>query len=181
VIPASLPLRWLLLHDLLALGLAVGALRLLWSRALPAAVYLAYRASVPHQGFERYDGSEGAGSEDLRYLATTYDCRQHDLLVSGQAPDAPYWGIGIFDGTLRILDGGHRNHRTVRRDEAGRWQVRLTRDPLPGEDDLDCRDAPRGLLILRVLLPRSEVELPEVRSVPRRQFSGGGSDGPEPR
>lgn len=158
----------LVLRDGLALAFCAAAFLLTIHILLPATIRWLYRRSVPVHGFSRNDGSEGAGSEDLRYLPMAYDCRHQDVVVTGRAPEALYWGVGVFDGTLRILEGGHLNHRTARIDAEGRWEVRLSVAPRAGEDCLDCSSCRRGLFIFRVLLPTGEVELPRVRLQPRR-------------
>jgi len=158
-----------LVRDIAAFALFALEVYFIWRVVVPAAIRLAYRHSVSHHQFERFDGSEGAGSNDLQYLATTYDCRRNDLIVSVRAPDALYWGIGVYGGYLRVLEGGHHNNRSVNIDPEGYFHMRLTLAPNQEGDCLDCRESPQGLLIFRILCAREDIKLPQVRVVPQGQ------------
>ncbi len=145
-----------------ALGTVCGATGFAWVAGrllVPALVYRAYRRHVPFGAFGWPDRSEGAGSEDLVYQSAVFDCRRDDLVIRGVVPDAPYWMLGAYDRSARVLDGGHLNHRTIVV-EGGQFEVRVSRRPAAGRPNWLCvADDPRGLLVFRVLLPRRPVAL----------------------
>ncbi len=131
---------------------------------IPAIIQWQYRVQAPSAEFKAVDGSEGAGSSDLRYFILSYDCRKQDLKVSAELPDAPHWQIGLFDGSMRLVDGGYVNHHTaVTRDN--RFEVVVSKTPESREGSISCASSPSGLLIYRVLCPRSAVPLPSVERV----------------
>ncbi len=134
---------------------------------VPAIVRWQYGVQAPSAEFKAVDGSEGAGSSDLRYFILSYDCRHQDLKISAELPNAPHWQIGLFDGSMRLVDGGYVNHRTamIRGD---RFEVVVSKNPERGEGSISCAPAPRGLLIYRVLCPQSTVLPPSVEKLQAR-------------
>ena len=123
-----------------------------------------YRQGLPSYEFGNVDGSEGAGSIDIEYYNLYFDVRKRDVVIRGKAPVARHWQIGAFDGMTRLIDGAFLNHRTVALSEDGSFQIRLTAQPGKESDGdvLDCSSNPRGMVILRIVLPREKVMLPEV-------------------
>ncbi len=142
-----------------ALGLGVAAYLFL----LPAVIWSLYTAELSHHDLAPPDVGHGAGSADLYYEVMTYDCTEGDVVIEGEAPNAPYWMFGIYDLWARALDGGHVNHRTVPLGADGRFRVVVTDTPRGLAGELDCRRSPRGMLMYRVLLPAAPVAPPTVR------------------
>jgi hypothetical protein len=166
------PLGWwhLVLDGLLprfavAAVVAVASYGLIWRYLLPRLVWGQYRKEMKQHVLEAPPVDEGAGSADIAYLTMTYDCREQDLLISGQAPPAPYWQMGIYDEYVRAVQGGHLNHRTVAIGADGRFTVRLSRTGGGRPDTLDCSENPRGVFIYRVVLPTGPVPTPTVQVV----------------
>ncbi len=155
----------MLLVLLLASAFAVVIIAVSVLVVVPAIVRWQYGVQAPSTEFKAVDGSEGAGSSDLRYFILSYDCRQQDLKISGELPNAPHWQIGLFDGNMRLVDGGYVNHRTamIRGD---RFEVVVSKAPGRGDNSISCAASPKGLLIYRVLCPRSDVPLPTVEKIP---------------
>ena len=152
----------------LAVGLVV-AVVVAWLAhrwVLPAFVWRAYRRHLPHHRLAPPDASEGAGAEHVHYLSMTYDCRVNDVIIEGVAPSASYWQWGAADRYARPVDHAHCNHRTVPVSEAGTYRLRLSTRESGEPGHLCVADAPRGLLVYRVLLPTEPVPVPEVRVVP---------------
>lgn len=130
----------------------------------PMAMIQGYRMGMPSDRFAAVDGSEGAGSVDLKYYTLYFDVRDQDVLIAGKAPKARHWQIGAFDGMARLIDGAYINHKTVRLDEDGRFEITVTSEPKPAmrRDVLDCSSTRRGMIIFRVVLPEGEIILPTV-------------------
>jgi hypothetical protein len=130
----------------------------------PIAMTQGYRMGMPSDRFAAVDGSEGAGSVDLRYYTLYFDVRAKDVVLTGQAPKARHWQIGAFDGMARLIDGAYVNHKTVRLDEDGRFAITVTSRPKAAMkgDILDCSSTKRGMIILRVVLPEEDIVLPTV-------------------
>jgi uncharacterized membrane protein len=136
---------------------------------LTAIVRAGYRAEgVPLDRFKLQEGEEASGSEDAVYFAARYDCRKAITRISGTAPDAVYWMIGIYDDRLPRIPGGHLNDATVDIDQDGRF--RLTIQPLPGplSTTLECGRHRTGLILMRVFLPqdRAKVIAPAIQRIP---------------
>ncbi len=135
---------------------------------IPAIIRWQYSVQAPSARFKVVDGSEGAGSSDLRYFILSYDCRREDLKISAELPDAPHWQIGLFDGSMRLVDGGYVNHHTAVT-RGNRFEVVVSKNPEHGEGSINCASSTRGLLIYRVLCPRSTVLRPTVEKVRTHQ------------
>jgi hypothetical protein len=116
---------------------------------------------------------DGAGSHDIHYLVTAFDCRETDLVIEGKAPRALYWQLGIYDPWLRAVSGGHVNHRTVKLDAGGNFRIRVSARPLRGSNALLCGESPQGVLILRTLLASEPVTTPVIRREPSVESDGG--------
>lgn len=131
---------------------------------VPRVMIEGYRRGLPATKFGEIDGSEGAGSIDIEYFNLYYDVRTKDVLITGQPPNARHWQIGAFDGMTRLIDGAFINQRTVKLSDDGTLSVLLTSRPesTDHENVLDCSGNPRGMVILRIVLPNQKVNLPEV-------------------
>ncbi len=130
----------------------------------PFALIQGYRMGMPSTHFSAVDGSEGAGSVDLRYYTLYFDVRTKDIVISGDAPKARHWQFGAFDGMARLIDDAYLNQKTVQLDDAGRFSITVTSHPSPEKKSniLDCSSTPRGMIIFRVVLPEQDVALPTV-------------------
>lgn len=135
-----------------------------YHHVVPRLIVEGYRRELTSQKFRVVDGSEGAGSVDIKYYNLYFDVRNQDVVISGQAPDARYWQFGAFDGATRLIDGAFLNHKTVQLNEDMTFRIRLTVDPKSDQlkNVLDCSACPRGMVIFRIVLPQQEVELPAV-------------------
>lgn len=145
---------------------------LLWHRWLLP--WLVMRHTRKAMGFHRFTEpsiDDGAGTRDIHYLATTFDCTKRDLVIEGKAPSAPYWQIGVYDPWLRAISGGHINHRTVRLDANQNFKIRVSARDVVDSDTLFCRESPRGVLIFRTLLPNAPVATPVIRQEPTARQS----------
>jgi len=162
-------LVWIVTRLVVALLWAVILGAVAYWVVLTAIVRAGYRAEgLPLDRFKLQGGAEAAGSEDAVYFAARYDCRKAITRISGTAPDAVYWMIGIYDDRLQRIPGGHLNDATVEIDQEGRF--RLTIQPLPGplSTTLECGRHRRGLILMRVFLPRDsdEVLAPDIQRIP---------------
>ena len=154
------------------------AAALLWAAVLgalgyfvifPAIVRAGYRrAGLRLDRFELQGGEEAAGSEDAVYFAARFDCRKTITQITGTAPDALYWMMGIYDDRLQRIPGGHLNGSTVEIDESGRFQIAIQSLPGNASSTLECGNCLTGLLMMRVFLPkdRDQVIAPAIRRIP---------------
>jgi uncharacterized membrane protein len=136
---------------------------------VPAIVRAGYRnAGMQLDRFELQGGEEASGSEDAVYYAALYDCRKAITRITGTAPDALYWMIGIYDNRLQRIPGGHLNDATVETDEQGRFTITIRSLPGPISHTLECRRQRTGLIIMRVFLPqdRDKVIAPTIERIP---------------
>jgi hypothetical protein len=140
---------------------------------LPTVVKAGYRLSREGLELDRFKlsgGRQAGGSEDAVYYAALYDCRRAITLITGPAPDALYWMIGIYDNRFQRIPAGHLNDATVAVREDGRF--RLVIQPLPGNlsNTLECGRHYTGLIIYRVFLPvdRDQVVPPTIERIPIR-------------
>ena len=140
---------------------------------IPAVVNAAYRLTREGPELERFKHSGGrkaAGSEDAVYYAALFDCRDAITKITGPAPDAVYWMMGIYDNRLQRIPGGHLNDAAVEIDDDG--QFRIVIQPQPGNlnTTLECREHRTGLIIYRVFLPedREAVHPPTIERIPTR-------------
>jgi len=152
-------------------AVALGTLVLLGFAILgwiaPAVVWWLYRRNMPLQALHVPDISQGAGSTDLGYLVGLYDVRGADLVIRGQAPDADYWMIGLYDRWMLDVPAGHRNHHDITCDASARFEVVITARPAGHPNTLDAGRATRGMIMYRAVLPRAPIPTPEVAIVPR--------------
>ncbi len=153
--------RWLLPRLGLAFPMAIALAFLLHQFVVPEIVWQLYRAEMPHHALAQPDIDDGAGAADVHYRVMTYDCREGDILVETQLPEAEYWTIGIYDRWARAVSGGRIHHGDVSTDD-GRVEVHITSDSGGGPNRLDCSSAIRGLLMYRVVGPDGPVETPTV-------------------
>lgn len=155
---------WLVRMAVAAAGAAVLSI-VLYRAVVPWLVLHIYRSELPEHRLVEADRNRGAGTSDVYYLATAYDCRRGELRIDGVAPDATYWMVGIYDAYARGVPGGHLNHRTVAMAADGHFELLVTPHPDGRPNTLDCRTTPQGMLIYRVLLPRSAVTVPSITVV----------------
>lgn len=146
-------------------------LALLYYFILPTIVKVGYRLSREGLELERFKlsgGRNAAGSEDAVYYAALYDCRKAITKITGPAPKALYWMIGIYDNRFQRIRGGHLNDATVEVKEDGQFHVVI--QPLPGNlsNTLECGRQRSGLIIYRVFLPeeRDKVVAPTIERIP---------------
>lgn len=144
---------------------AVASYAVIWRYLLPPLVWGQYRKEMKLHVLAAPPVDEGAGSADIAYLTMTFDCRENDLLITGPAPPAPYWQMGVYDEYVRAIQGGHVNHRTVTLGPDGRFTVRISRKGDGRPNTLDCAESPRGVFIYRVVLPTGPVPTPTVQVV----------------
>jgi hypothetical protein len=136
---------------------------------VPAIARAAFRkAGVRLERFQLRGGEEAASSQDAMYFVARYDCRGAITRIAGVAPDAVYWMIGIYDDCLQRIPGGHLNGDSLALQRDGRFT--LTIQPLPGSlnHTLECRGNRRGLILMRVFLPRdrNQVQAPTIERIP---------------
>lgn len=131
-------------------------------KLLPWLVISHTRKTMGLHDFREPSVDDGAGSHDIHYLVTAFDCTNEDLVIEGKAPQAVYWQLGAYDPWLRAISGGHINHRTAKLDDAGNFRIRVTARALPGPNTLFCAESPRGVLILRTLLASERVAIPKI-------------------
>lgn len=135
-------------------------------KLLPWLVISHTRKTMGLHDFREPSVDDGAGSHDIHYLVTAFDCRNEDLVIEGKAPRALYWQLGVYDPWLRAISGGHINHRTAKLDGAGNFRIRVSARAQPGPNTLLCADSPRGVLILRTLLASERVAIPKIHEEP---------------
>ena len=162
--------KWLLsrLAVALILGVIVGLLA--YYVIFPAYVAAAYRKNLPLEQFVNQSGAGVAGSQDAVYFGARFDCHDTVTRISGEAPDALYWMIGIYDNHLNRIPGGHLNDTMVEVDEDGQFQVVIQEGPGNGQDTLECGNKRSGLIIMRVFLPEDPgaVTAPSIERVSSR-------------
>lgn len=151
-----------LLILLIATMLSVAGIYVGVTVIIPLVTTRQYCARVSATQFKAVDGSEGAGSSDLHYFILSYDCRNRDVVVSGEVSNALHWQIGAFDGALRLVDGGYVNNHTANI-KNGRFEVVVSRLLKPGDGNISCEYSTRGLLIYRVLCAVTPPKLPTVQ------------------
>ena len=155
----------LLRRFFLAFPIAFAGALLIDKFAVPAFVWDGYQAHTKVNHLEPPPVDEGAGSHDIHYVAASYDCQAGDLWLVGEAPDADYWMVGIYDLRMRQIPSGHLNHRSIHVEEDGTFAIHITPTPTGADNELDCATSRYGMLVVRVLRPRTEVVDPvlEVR------------------
>jgi uncharacterized membrane protein len=164
-------LLWVLTRAAGAAVVGVAFLALAYRFILPAVVKAGYRLSKERPELERFKlvgGRKAAGSEDAIYYAALYDCRKAITRITGPAPDAVYWMIGVYDNRFQRIRGGHLNDVTAEIKEDGQFHVVI--QPLPGNlpNTLECGRHRTGLIIYRVFLPedRDKVTSPTIERIP---------------
>jgi uncharacterized membrane protein len=164
-------LVWVLTRAAGAAVVGSALLALAYYLVIPAVVKVGYRLSKERpvlERFKRVGGQSAAGSEDAVYYEAQYDCRKAITRITGPAPDAHYWMIGIYDNRLQRLPGGHLNDATAEIREDG--QFHLVIQSLPGNlsNTLECGRHGTGLILYRVFLPedRDKVLPPTIERIP---------------
>src|SRR5690606_16046052 len=125
----AMSLDWLLRRFFLAFPVAFALFLLVNRYAVPAFVWNEYQAHTQVNVLEPPPVDEGAGSHDIYYLAASYDCEVADLWLVGEAPDADYWMVGIYDTRMRQIPSGHLNHRSIHVEDDGTFQIHITQRP----------------------------------------------------
>ena len=126
------------------------------------------------------DEGPGFNPENM-YWVVEYDCRETDVEIQGIVPPAKYWSMVPYDRYTMPL-GCYLCDQTVQKDSTGRYVIYLTVRPArasglnaearPGRtNEIDVSASPRGLLLIRILLPDDPEEVarqpPFVRPVRR--------------
>jgi len=158
-------LRWLATRLTAALVMALVLALLIWYVLFPLGISIAYQAELPIDTFKRQgSGAGAAGSADAVYFTARYSCRNTVTTITGKAPDAVYWMIGIYDNRLMRIPGGHLNGDTIEIDDQGRYEIRIQPGPGNAQNTLECRPGDSGIVIMRVFLPadRDKVETPTI-------------------
>lgn len=120
---------------------------------VPLVIHLGYLQHCELNQLTAPPVDEGAGSHDIHYLASVYDCTAGDLWVVGEPPPAGYWMVGLYDNRMRMVPGAHLNDRSIQLDDDGRYRIHLTHEPTGGPNELDCSTSPTGMLVVRMLRP----------------------------
>lgn len=159
-------LTWFATRLIAALLMGLILVWLVWYVFFPLGISIAYRSEIPLDRFKPQESGAGAaGSADAVYFTARFSCRNVVTTITGQAPDAVYWMIGIYDNRLMRIPGGHLNGDTIAIDENGRYEVRIQPGPGNAQNTLECRPGISGIIIMRVFLPenRDAVEAPTIR------------------
>jgi len=146
-------MRWILSRLAVALILGVVIGLLVYHVAVPAAASAAARKALSLDHFTRETGSGAAGSRDAVYFAARYDCRNTVTRISGEAPDAVYWMIGIYDNRFQRIPGGHLNDATIEIDDDGHFEAIIQQGPGNAQNTLECGNKGTGIILVRVFLP----------------------------
>jgi hypothetical protein len=160
-------LKWLITRLSAALLMGPILFALVWYILFPAAISIAYRAELPIDRFVRQESGAGAaGSADAVYFTARYNCHNAVTTITGVAPDANYWMIGIYDNRLLRIPGGHLNGDTIAIDEDGTYTILIQPGPGNAQSTLECRRGGfgTGIVIMRVFLPadRDAVQAPTI-------------------
>jgi hypothetical protein len=158
-------LKWMATRLAVALAMGLILVLLVWYVLFPLGISIAYRSEMPGDEFVRQgSGAGAAGSADAVYFTARYSCRNMVTTITGQAPDAVYWMIGIYDNRLLRIPGGHLNGDTIAVDEDGRYEVRIQPGPGNAQNTLECPPGGSGIVIMRVFLPedRDAVQAPVI-------------------
>lgn len=156
--------NWLLLFFIATITVPI-TLFIGFKIIMPFAITKGYKRALNAKNFQVIDGSEGAGSIDIKYFNLYFDVRKNDVIISGQVPESRYWHFGAFNGSTRIIDGAFINHNTIKIDEHNRFEICLTANPssCKMENIMDCSKYQCGMIIYRIVLPQKPIPLPEVR------------------
>lgn len=156
--------NWSLLI-LITVIISVTILLIAYRYVLPGVINIGYKRALSSKQFQTIDGSEGAGSIDIKYYNLYFDVSKKDVTISGQVPEARYWQFGAFDGSTRLIDGAFLNHKTMKIDEQNRFEFCLTARPHSKKKGniMDCSSTQRGMIIYRIVLPQNPIVLPIVK------------------
>lgn len=96
------------------------------------------------------------------------------MLVRGRLPRARYFSACLYNAWLESLEyRSHQvclNHRQIRADADGRFELCLAHEPVRHEHWLDTTGHHAGYLVLRALLPEGAVEAPSIEVRYRREL-----------
>jgi uncharacterized membrane protein len=157
-------LNWIISRLVAALVLGIALSLLGYYVLAPIVINAVTKQQLSIDRFTIQSGSGAAGSEDAVYFAARYDCRNTLTRISGEAPDAPYWMIGIYDNRFQRIPGGHFNNETIEIDENGQFHVVIQHAPGNAQNTLECQGLGTGIVIMRVFLPadREAVTAPTI-------------------
>lgn len=160
--------RWLITRLIVVIVLGLLLVWLAYAVILPAYVSGQYRRELSLDHVTGQTGESVAGSEDAVYFAARYTCRDTVTVISGPAPDAVYWMIGIYDNRLMRIPGGHLNDSTVEIGEDGQFRAVIQPGPGNAQSTLECGHRQGGIVIMRVFLPADPdaVEAPNIEQRP---------------
>lgn len=163
-------LRWAVSRLAVALLLCGILVSLAYFVVIPTYVDAEYKKELSLDHFDVRSGSGVAGSQDAVYFAARYDCRNAITRISGEAPTAVYWMIGIYDNRLQRIPGGHLNNTMIDVDENGQFQVVIQRRPGNSQNTMECRNKGTGIILIRVFLPEDPeaVVAPTIQREPLR-------------
>jgi hypothetical protein len=144
---------------------------------LAAVEWAAYRATrerksrFPITNTAAWLADQGPGyNPENMYWVVEYDCRQTDVAVQGIVPPAKYWSMVPYDRYTMPL-GSYLTDQTVQKEYQGWYIAYLTTRPQGRTNEIDVTASPRGLLLIRILLPDDPQEVarqaPIVRPVGR--------------
>jgi hypothetical protein len=115
------------------------------------------------------DDGPGFNPENM-YWVVEYDCRETDVAIQGIVPPAKYWSMVPYDRYTMPL-GSYLCDQTIQKESTGQYTAFLTVRPRGRTNEIDVSASPRGLLLIRILLPENPAEVarqaPVVRPVPR--------------
>jgi hypothetical protein len=156
--------RWIVSRVAVALVLGVVLGLLVYHVVVPTVASALARKELSLDHFEHEEGGEASGSEDAVYFAARYDCRNTVTLISGEAPDAVYWMIGIYDNRFQRIPGGHLNDATIEIDEDGHFKAIIQQGPGDAQNTLECGNKGTGIILMRVFLPadRDSIDAPTI-------------------
>jgi uncharacterized membrane protein len=145
--------------------------------SLAAVEWAAYRATLERQS--RFpitntvawlaDDGPGYNPENM-YWVVEYDCRETDVAIQGIVPPAKYWSMVPYDRYTMPLSS-YLTDEMVQKEYTGRYVAYLTARPQGRTNEINVSASPRGLLLIRILLPDDPQEVarqaPIVRPVAR--------------
>jgi hypothetical protein len=95
------------------------------------------------------------------------------MFVRGRLPTARYFSACLYNAWLESLEyRGHvvcMNHRRIRADADGRFELCLAHEPVRHDNCLDTTGHHAGYLVLRALLPEGAIETPTIEVRYRRE------------
>lgn len=117
---------------------------------------------------ESVENGSGVGSNI--YLSLWYDCRETDLLITGNIPDMQHWSIVPYDiGTSYPLNSWVELDSIVT-DQQMNYTVKVSSKKMNEDNFINVTESPVGLLLFRYTNPEDPDEsiraLPEIEQIP---------------